>query len=79
MKNSEVIKKLKTYPKDSDVVIFDHRKNLGSDDGEGASSAGIYEKIEIGPLNENDTRSIALGFVNEDYSSDGRIQVIIAD
>ena len=45
MRVSDLIKKLQEFPQDLEVKIFDWRKNLNEDWGDG-SSAGIYD-IEV--------------------------------
>ena len=72
------------------VAIFDHRKNLGDDCGDG-SSAGIYPEIEptVMELTEPDEVEYykeqhdgkaykpwaALSFDNEDYDKEGELIV----
>lgn len=53
MTKREVINALEASPlsDDAPVKIYDHRKNLTSDHGEG-SSDGIYD-FEVGALNDN--------------------------
>mgnify|MGYP003484590225 CR=1 FL=1 len=81
MKVSELIKKLQEFPKDMDVQIFDWKKNLSEDFGEG-SSAGIYElKVEgydlsdLEILKEVHGRTfkpfVQLTFNSEDYDNEG--------
>jgi|ERR1700761_216878 len=54
MTKREIINQLEALPvsDDTQVVIFDWRKNLGNDDGEG-SREGWYEKLDIDLINHN--------------------------
>lgn len=83
MKVSELIKKLQEFPKDMDVRIFDWKKNLSEDCGEGSSS-GIYElKVEKYDLSDLDLMTlkeahgrtfkpfVQLTFDSEDYDNEG--------
>jgi DNA-binding Lrp family transcriptional regulator len=72
----ELIKELKKYPQNSDVVIFDWRANLhvGADE----SSVGVYSDIYIQQLEEiadeeGESTAILLLFDNEDYTDDGEL------
>lgn len=85
MKVQELIKKLQEFPQDTEVRIFDWRKNLYDDNGDGtASYSGIYsfdvsmDKLSVDELeyykemNEKDYKPwVQLSFENEDYSDDG--------
>jgi len=75
MKNKDLIEKLSQLPEDTEVCIFDWRKNLSDDCGEG-SSVGIYPKIEVALQGKDEIREgskpwIAIGFQNIDYNDDG--------
>lgn len=83
MKVSELIKKLQEFPQDMDVKIFDWRKNLSEDSGDG-SGAGIYDvevsaegssEYEIKYLEEVHGRKfkpfVQLSFESDDYSDEG--------
>lgn len=73
MKKSELIQKLKEIPGDPEVCIFDYRKNLAHDDGDGAS-AGIYPDIHVELIsNEDDPEFvpwIGMEFKNEELEDD---------
>ncbi|MBT0551960.1 hypothetical protein [Riemerella anatipestifer] len=83
MKNRDLIEKLKQLPPDVEVKIFDWRKNLEYDIGDG-SSEGIYDfDVELHKLSEDEKECvkehrgrepkdfITLSFENEDYNDDG--------
>src|SRR5690606_16949330 len=75
MKNKDLIEILKGLDPEKDVCIFDWRKNLGSDLGDG-SSEGIYRDIKIIEMDEIQIQNsskpwIAITFENEDYEKDG--------
>ena len=80
MKKEDLIKKIQEeIPDGSDVVIFDHRKNLNDDIGDG-SSAGIYPDFEIHHFTEQEIEDgcipySALIFDNEDYNDNGALIV----
>ena len=72
----KLIKELKKYPQNSDVVIFDWRANLCA--GEDESSVGVYSDMYIQQLEEivdeeGGTPTILLLFDNEDYTDDGEL------
>lgn len=80
----KLIKELKKLPKGTDVCLYDWRKNLNNDVGDG-SSAGIHpefdielQKLEGDELNYYEERHerkfvpwIAITFDNDDYNDDG--------
>ena len=72
MKKEDLIKKIEeTVPDGAEVVIFDHRKNLDGDSGEG-SSAGIYLDFDVEHFTKENIKDgcipfSALTFNNEDY------------
>lgn len=80
----ELIQKLQSFPAGTKVCVYDYRKNLGDDIGDG-SSAGIYSdfdvelhKLEPDELeyykeqnDKNWVNWIAIAFANEDYDDDG--------
>jgi hypothetical protein len=72
MKKEELIKKIQeTVPDGAEVVIFDHRKNLNDDIGDG-SSAGIYQDFEVEHYTEESIKDgcipfSALVFDNEEF------------
>ena len=83
MKVSELIKKLQEFPQELDIKIFDWRKNLNEDFGDG-SSAGIYDfEVTIEDLSEDEIKYleelhdrkfkpfVQLVFESEDYSDEG--------
>lgn len=83
MKVSELIKKLQEFPQDMDVKIFDWRKNLSEDYGDG-SSAGIYDiEVSVEDLSEDEIKYleevhgrkfkpfVQLSFESDDYSDEG--------
>lgn len=76
MKKEDLIKKIQeTVPDGGEVVIFDFRKNLGDDMGDG-SSAGIYKDFEIEHYTEQEVKDgaipfSAIVFENEDYNDNG--------
>ncbi|AZA60790.1 hypothetical protein [Chryseobacterium indoltheticum] len=83
MKKLDLIKKLETIDGNPEVKIFDWRKNLSEDSGNG-SSAGVYElevAIEVLSDDEKDYYKemndrdyipwIQLSFESEDYSDEG--------
>lgn len=83
MKVSDLIKKLQEFPQDLEVKIFDWRKNLNGDWGDG-SSAGIYD-IEVSMDNYTEDEKeyykerydnefipwVQLSFESDDYSDEG--------
>ena len=83
MKVSELIKKLQEFPQELEVKIFDWRKNLNEDWGDG-SSAGIYD-IEVSMDNYTEDEKeyykerydnefipwVQLSFESDDYSDEG--------
>lgn len=83
MKVSDLIKKLQEFPQDLEVKIFDWRKNLNEDWGDG-SSAGIYD-IEVSMDNYTEDEKeyykerydkefipwVQLSFESDDYSDEG--------
>jgi hypothetical protein len=86
MKVEEVIEQLKKFPLGTNVCIYDCRKNLVDDDGDG-SGAGIYPDFEIEmhtlepeevefykEQNDKDfVPWVAIGFKNDDYNDDGKL------
>ena len=72
MKKEDLIKKIQeVVPDGAEVVIFDHRKNLNEDSGEG-SSAGIYKDFDVEHHTQEEIKDgcipfSALTFDNEDY------------
>lgn len=80
MKVSELIKKLKKMPKDTEVCIFDWRKNCFNDDGDG-TGIGIEPVKEISLENsDEETESdfkpfVALGYNNCDYTDKAEIEL----
>lgn len=83
MKVSDLIKKLQEFPQDLEVKIFDWRKNLNEDWGDG-NSAGIYD-IEVSMDNYTEDEKeyykerydnefipwVQLSFESDDYSDEG--------
>ena len=83
MKVSELIKKLQEFPQDLEVKIFDWRKNLNEDWGDG-SSAGIYDiEVSMDDYTEDEKEYykerhdkefvpwVQLSFESDDYSDEG--------
>lgn len=84
MNVAELIKKLEEFPKDAEVRIFDWRKNLNEEPGDGSgNSSGIYqfeismetlsddEKEYYKEMHEQDYKSwIQLIFENDDYNDE---------
>lgn len=71
MKKEKLIEILQGMPEDTEVCIFDHRKNLDRDFGDG-SSDGVHSDFEVEVITkENVTEDskpfIALMFDNDDY------------
>ncbi len=71
MKKEELIKQLQALPDGVEVVIFDHRKNLDQDSGDG-SSAGIYKDFQISHHTPEEIADgcipfASMAFDNEDY------------
>lgn len=73
MLKEDLIKKIQEeIPDGTEVVIFDHRKNLDDDmDGEG-SSAGIYKDFKVVKYTKEEIENgsipfATLEFDNEDY------------
>lgn len=63
----DLINKLKNYPLNAEVVIFDWRKHL-SDDSEEISSLGIYEDFDLDMMDDSESIPfLALLFDNDDY------------
>lgn len=82
---AELIKKLQEYPENTEVKIFDWRKNLNSDSGDGSSS-GIYDfKVDMETLDDEEKSFfhefhgkdhipfVELTFDNEDYTQKGEL------
>ena len=83
-----LLEHLQKIPKGTNVCIYDWRKNLGDDIGEG-SSEGIYADFEISMVNleaeeaeffkeQHDkefTPWLAISFENVDYNDDGKYLV----
>lgn len=72
MKKEDLIKKIQNIvPDGAEVVIFDHRKNLDDDYGDG-SSAGIYRDFEVAHFTVTEIKDgcvpfSVLQFDNDDY------------
>jgi hypothetical protein len=78
MKVEKLIKKLQSLPKGIEVCLYDWRRNLNRDCGEG-SGEGIYPKFEIAVMSEDeiadDTKPFAvISFENRDYTKEGAKQ-----
>jgi hypothetical protein len=85
MKKEKLIEELQKLPDGIEVVVFDWRKNLSEDDGDG-SGAGIYPEFDVEfhqlepdeaeyfkERNDKDfVPFISLGFKSDDYDDDGR-------
>jgi hypothetical protein len=75
MKKEELLKKInEIIPDNAEVVIFDHRKNLNDDCGDG-SSAGIYKDFDVENYTPEEIEDgcipfSALIFNNDDYDED---------
>ena len=67
-----LIEKLKALPPETEVMIFDHRKNFNDDAGEG-SSLGLYQDFEVAEVAEEKHRFAVLSFDNEDFDDDGEV------
>jgi hypothetical protein len=86
MKKEKLIEQLQMLPDGVEVILFDWRKNLSEDSGDG-SSAGIYPEfdVELHQLEPDEAEFYkeqhdedfkpfaALGFGNDDYDDDGRL------
>lgn len=86
MKKEKLIEELQKLPEGTEVCIFDWKKNMGDDWGDG-SSEGIYPDIEVEYMNlEGDEAEnykeqhdkeyipwVALNFENDDYDDKGRL------
>ena len=83
MKVSELIKKLQEFPQELEVRIFDWRKNLSEDLGDG-SYAGIYDiDVSMDELTQDEKECykefhnkefipfVQLTFESDDYSEEG--------
>ena len=83
MKVSDLIKKLQEFPQNLEVKIFDWRKNLNEDWGDG-SSAGIYDiEVSMEKYSEDEKEYykeqhgkdfipfVQLTFESDDYSDEG--------
>jgi len=76
MNVSDLIAELSKLPQDTKVYVFDWRKNISEDSGDG-SSAGIYSEFEVSliPLSELTEESkepiVVVSFSNDDYNEDG--------
>ena len=76
MKKEELIKQIQEkVPDGAEVVIFDHRKNLSDDWGDGSSS-GIYKNFEVHNHSKEEIADGAIPlasliFNNDDYNEDG--------
>lgn len=72
MRKEELIKQIQEQiPDGTEVVIFDHRKNLADDIGDG-SSAGIYKDFDVYHYTQKEVADgsvpfAVLAFNNEDY------------
>jgi hypothetical protein len=76
MKNSDLIKALQQYPDDMEVTIFDHKKNLMDDCGDG-SSEGVYSNFEVGLLND-DLSEDELAFHKERTDEDLKVFIVLS-
>ena len=76
MLKEELIKQIQEkIPDGTEVVIFDHRKNLNDDIGDG-SGVGIYKNFEVAHFTKQEIADgsipfAALIFENNDYTDDG--------
>lgn len=83
MKKSTLIRKLQEIPEDPEIRIFDWRKNLSEDSGDG-SFAGIYDfEVSMETLSEKEKEYykevhgkdyvpwVQLSFESDDYSNEG--------
>lgn len=70
MKAEELIKKLKKYPKDIEVCIFDWRKNVYHSNDEPCSE-GIEPDFEIEIEKGIGSDFVVLSFENDDYDNFG--------
>lgn len=85
MNVAKLIKKLEEFPRDAEVRIFDWRKNLNEESGDGSgNSAGVYqfevsmeilsddEKEYYKEMHDQDYKSwVQLSFESDDYNDDG--------
>lgn len=71
MKISELIEQLQQAPQDSEVCIFDWRKNLHHADGDYQGN-GIVSDFKVDIVSEDvNIPFVALSFKNDDYKEDG--------
>lgn len=88
MKKEKLIEELQKLPDGVEVVVFDWRKNLSEDSGDG-SSAGIYPEfdVELHKLEGDEAEFYkeqhdkdfvpfaSLSFASDDYDDAGRCNV----
>lgn len=77
MKKSELINQLNAINGDPEVCVFDWRKNLAHDDGDG-TGVGVEPNFKIEMMSQDDVTDdskpfIALSFENDDYDDNGEL------
>lgn len=75
MKKEELIEKLQKLPEGIEICVFDWRKNLNDDCGDG-SSVGVYPEFEIELISKDSIPKgnkpwVAFNIENDDYNEDG--------
>jgi len=71
MKKEKLIEELQKLPDNTEVCLFDYKKNMDNDAGDGSSS-GIYPDFEVTMLTLEDVAKghdlfAILSFDNDDY------------
>lgn len=70
MKKEELIKQIQEkVPNGAEVVVFDWRKNLSEDWGEG-SSAGIYKEFDVEVHTAEEIKDGCIPFASITFNSD---------
>jgi hypothetical protein len=80
MKKEKLIEELQKFPNGIEVCLYDWRKNLCYESGDG-SGAGIYPKFEVEKLGKKDIVEgckpfVTLSFENDDYNDAGDLVIL---
>lgn len=79
MTKRQLLKRLEKFSDDTQVCIFDVKKNMAENDGLGTPNGdGIYPGFSVMEWDNDNDKSeektfIALGFDNPDYNNDGEL------
>ena len=77
MKKEKLIEELQKLPNGIEICVFDWRKNLNNDCGEG-SGIGIYPDFKIELMDKSQVKKgskifATLNIKNDDYNEDGSL------